>query len=375
MPFLVSEFDIVRLKPADREDDTRLKISAFSMALGFHVLLCLVFAFFIAVGGRPGVPTFLARLPEKISDPANRPDAKKFDPSQQDTMEDLAFKPVEMAMNAPDPAAKPASTFDPISSGGIFGAGTSFSPDAAGSAVTFFGTKARGNRVAFVVDFSTSMHGEKDTLMRNELKKSLIGLPKDVEYTLIFFAGPAWFAGQIPPSDSSMLAGGFGMTIPDGNNSHIWYEGWSEEERHSGERRTALFHYAEGEAKLPRGSYLKASEENIRKSLEQVRATPLVFGTDWRWPLKMAMMMEPDTIYFMTDGAFQVGRGVTNAQMIEELLAFNQQHGRARINTVCMKVLMARAELEQLASSSGGKFTLVREDGSIVSGAALDKEP
>lgn len=371
LPVTISEFDTELIRAAEKEDSTRQKISAFSVAIVFHVLLCLYFAFFFAFGMRPGVPTFLARLPEKISDPANRPDAKKIEPSK--LADEIEFKQVSMAMNAPDPHHKPVNPFDPISSGDVFGSGMSFSPDAAGKAVTFFGTRARADRVVFVVDFSTSMYGDKDALMRNELKKSLIGLPKEVEYALIFFAGPAWFAGQMPPVDSTQLADGFGMAIQDGGKTYTWYEGWSEQERHSGERRTALFHYSGGESKLPQGKYLKASEDNIRKSLEQVRTTPLVFGTDWRWPLKMAMSMDPDTIYFMTDGSFRVGRGATNEQMIDELLAFNLQHGRARINTVCMKVLMARKELEQLANRTGGKFTLVRDDGSIVSGAALNK--
>ena len=116
---------------------------------------------------------------------------------------------------------------------------------------------------------------------------------------------------------------------------------------------------------------MRASGINVRNSLQLIEKTPLVFGTDWRWPLMMAMNMKPDVIYFMTDGAFGVGRGITKKEMINNLLAYNRSHSNAKINTICMQVLTARIELEQLSQGSGGEFTLVRGDGSVVRGIDL----
>ena len=45
--------------------------------------------------------------------------------------------------------------------------------------------------------------------------------------------------------------------------------------------------------------------------------------------------------------------------MIQDLLEYNRKRGNARINTICMMVLQARQELEQLARESG--FCLAAE--------------
>ena len=59
--------------------------------------------------------------------------------------------------------------------------------------------------------------------------------------------------------------------------------------------------------------------------------------------------------------------------MIESLLEYNRKHSNARINTICMMILQAREELELLADSTRGEFTLVLEDGEVLRGGALDK--
>jgi len=228
--------------------------------------------------------------------------------------------------------------------------------------VSFFGSKTRARRVVFVVDFSASMIGAKEKLMRQELAKSVKALPESLEFALIFFSGPAWYAGQ--SVGSAQLMGKFvGNTVTDGQNRYVWYEGWDEKGRHSGSNKTALHHFSEGDQRLPRGKYLRASAINIRNTIKVIEATPLVFGTDWRWPLMMAMNMQPDVIYFMTDGAFGVGRGATKKNMITNLLEYNRSHSNAKINTICMQVLTARIELEQLAHGSEGEFTLIKAGG------------
>jgi hypothetical protein len=194
-----------------------------------------------------------------------------------------------------------------------------------------------------------------------------------VEYALIFFGGPAWFAGQ-KPGESGLEGQWEANVVQDGSRRYVWYEGWSEKERHGGSRTSALYHYSLGEQNLPAGRYRKATESNLRQTVKHIEQTPLVFGTDWRWGLKMAMNMKPDNIFFMTDGAFGTGPGVTKEDMIRDLLDYNRKRGNSRINTVCMMVLQARKELEQLARESKGEFSLVLQDGSVVRGSDLDKQ-
>ena len=86
----------------------------------------------------------------------------------------------------------------------------------------------------------------------------------------------------------------------------------------------------------------------------------------------MAMNMEPDTIFFMTDGAFGTAKGVSKKEMIDDLLSYNRKKSKAKINTVCMMVLNARTELEQLADGTRGEFSLVEADGTVLRGRDLD---
>jgi len=67
-----------------------------------------------------------------------------------------------------------------------------------GSETSFFGSDIKGSRIAFVIDYSASMRAKgREPLMRSELKKSVEGLKGGkADFSLIFFAGPAWKAGD-----------------------------------------------------------------------------------------------------------------------------------------------------------------------------------
>jgi hypothetical protein len=189
------------------------------------------------------------------------------------------------------------------------------------------------------------------------------------------FSGPAWYAGGEVDRGGDKKDKYYNDLVTDGGKKFKWYAGWNEKGRKKpGPSGGSLFHYSEGDdEKLPTAEYIDGTRANIRKSLRHIEKTPLSWGTDWRSPLKMAMNMEPDTIYFMTDGAFGTAKGVSKKAMIDDLLAYNRKHGKAKINTICMMVLQARKELEQLAEGSRGEFTLVNQDGTEVRGKDLDK--
>lgn len=358
-------------KPKAKAPDDREKIRALITAVVVHVIMLIAFAWVIVSAAPENPPLIKAVSVHSLDeDSLSKQRAKKMQSEVLKTADSRVAVNLDSlsSIAAPEFDAQ-IDSFGPVGLGN-YGRSMSFKKGSGGGEVSFFGSKTRARRVVFVVDFSASMIGPKEKLMRQELSKSVKGLPESVEYALIFFSGPAWYAGQ-EVGHAEKIGKFVGNTVTDGRNRYIWYEGWDEEGRHTGANKTALHHFADGAGRLPMGKYMRASGINIRNSLQLIEKTPLVFGTDWRWPLMMAMNMKPDLIYFMTDGAFGVGRGITKKEMINNLLAYNRSHGNAKINTICMQVLTARIELEQLAQGSAGEFTLVRGDGTVVKGVDL----
>lgn len=365
-----------KIQAARKASDAREKISAIAIAVLLHVVLIIAFIYAVVSMPRPNPPQISANAVANVD--AEQMEQREIKKVKRAPVQTASAQMQVTTVTAASAVSMPEiqttlSTFDPIGTGDSFGASMSFDMGEDGGMVSFFGAKSISKKVVFVVDYSASMGGAKDKLMRKELAKSIEALPNGVQYQLILFSGPAWYAGQETSRAAKYKDGNMAHIVKDGREEYVWYEGWSEKERHDGDGRSALYHYSGGEEKLPEGKYITATRANIRKTIRQIEETPLSFGTDWRWPLMMAMNMEPDTIYFMTDGAFGTGKGFSKKEMLDELLAYNQKKGRARINTICMMVLQARTELEQLADGSRGEFTLVLEDGTVVRGKELDK--
>lgn len=371
--FFVSEVGVTHAQ--EKTSDTREKISAAAIALVAHLVAGVLLAFLVISQPRSAPPQLVASA--EVTAERNELDHARVEKVQPMPVQMASARMEVVSANAFSAVAMPRLdtpeiAVDPLGMGAGFGPSMSFGMGKNGGSVSFFGARSVSKKVIFVVDYSASMGGAKDALMRKELTRSLESLPNGVQYQVIFFAGPAWYAGQTVGA-SQMHEKFVAKIVKDGPREHVWYEGWDESERHTGNRTSALYHYAEGKDKLPRANYLTASRSTLRKTVEQVNQTDLVFGTDWRWPLMMAMNLRPDTIYFMTDGAFGTGRGVSKKEMIDELLEHNRRNGNARINTICMMILNAREELEQLASGSRGEFTLVLEDGTVARGSQLDR--
>ncbi len=243
-------------------------------------------------------------------------------------------------------------TFDPLGMGDSFGPSMSFAGEDGGSMVSFFGSKTSATKVVFVVDASASMkrtgkNGRtKFSLMQEELTRTVKSLPPGVEFQILFFSGPSWFIGEWDkkktPKDWSKHAGG----------GNYWeYMGGDPE-------------------KWPSVKYHKATPSTVRRIADMIQKTPMVTGTDWRDPLKMAMNMEPDVIYFMTDGA--VGKHPEKKPVVDDVLDFNRIKGKAKINSICFMVLQAYENLKELADKTQGEFTLVTEDGQILRGRDVE---
>ena len=374
--FIVGDGEMVHAH--DREPDAKQKVSAIAVAVLVHVVLIVLLGLVGLAMPRPKPPQITANAVANLDE--NVLEQEEIKKVKRAPVQTAAAQMQVTTVTGASQVTMPEittnlTTFDPIGAGENFGTSMSFDMGEDGGMVSFFGAKSVSKKVVFVVDYSASMGGAKDKLMRKELTKSIEALPNGVQYQLILFSGPAWFAGQETSKAKKFEDGNIAHIVKDGRDEFVWYEGWDKDHRHNGNKRSALYHYSEGDDidDLPTAEYITATRTKIRKTLDHVKETPLSFGTDWRWPLMMAIAMEPDTIFFMTDGAFGTGKGVSKKDMIDDLLALNRRGSKAKINTICMMVLNARTELEQLADSTRGEFTLVLEDGTVVRGKELDK--
>lgn len=236
--------------------------------------------------------------------------------------------------------------------------------------VSFFGSTAASNKVVFVVDASLSMKatgsGGKVTkvdLMKKELIKTVGLLPEGVDFQILFFSGPSWFLDLTPLKNDPNPQ----IAIQKYNQQLVRQvkKDWAGQGAHDWEFKGGQ------PSDWPDQKYIRSTPSNRRLAIEMIKGTPLMLGTDWRDPLKMAMKMKPDTIYFMTDGA--VAKHPTKKPVVDDVLDFNRKNSKATINTVCMMVLKASEQLQELASKTKGEFVLVKEDGTSVTGSELKR--
>ncbi|MFC5049620.1 hypothetical protein ACFPK9_03170 [Rubritalea spongiae] len=247
-------------------------------------------------------------------------------------------------VSVPNPVSDVEAPSLDFSAGDDFGEGfdgAGWGEGAGAAAASFFGQKVEAQRIAYVIDYSMSMKGKgRDELMRKELTKAIKELPSSMDYQMIYFAGPAWVAGEKLDVKSRKA----GVITADGGRKYDYGPG--EDDWRS---RSAM----------KRAQWLKASSDNVANSLKHVKNTPLIFGTAWEVPLEMALSMEPapDVIYFMTDG---VGGDVN--KVANEMSAKAKELG-TKINTIAMMEPSAQGALTILAKNTGGAFTIVEADG------------
>ncbi|MFK7910770.1 MAG: vWA domain-containing protein [Akkermansiaceae bacterium] len=223
-----------------------------------------------------------------------------------------------------------------------------------GSGTTFFGTKLTGERILYVIDYSGSMSGIKDKLMRKELADSVYKLPHDKKYQMIFFAGPAWVAGnsvKMEGKQSAVISGKGGHKFKwiSGGGAHNWKP--------------------EGKTQTP--EWIDATDKEIKASKKIINTDRLVWGTVWDNPLEMAFRMDPlpNVIIFMTDGS----TGNEAMRVADEYSKLAKRKG-VIINTISLMEPRAAEAMEKLAKGSGGKFSLVDENGKKTQGKQAAKK-
>jgi hypothetical protein len=224
--------------------------------------------------------------------------------------------------------------------GGGWGDGNGFGK---GGGATFFNQSVKAERIAYVIDYSGSMGGEKNTLMRSELTKSVGGLKAGTKFQMIFFAGPAWVAGSV-----ATAKGGTGLVKGDGKKEYEWTGKGAHNWQPVGKRQEV--------------EWLDMSAKQMKESLKTIEESKLVWGTDWSNPLEMAFEMDPapQIIFFMTDGS----TGGDMMKLTDDLASKARNKG-IMVNCVALMEPKAEEPMFNLANKTGGVFTIVEKGGKI----------
>ena len=333
---------------AQRRNST---ISSIIIAILVIVLISLVLGIFLLpniIKETPTIVTYAASLNEETEQQSKKVNTqiqrKPSAPSNSMTK--------VIASNSVSPTAIPVPEIDVVTPSADFGDGEDFGggwgdgsvSGTGGGGATFFNQSVKGDRIAYVIDYSASMRGKREELMRDELKKSVSGLQSGMKYQMIFFAGPAWVAGDELKFSDGDEAG------KESNEAEVKT---TEGKKYKLEKK--------GRWQVPsnyKAEWMDASEDNLRASRKIIKDHGLVYGTEWSKPLEMAMDMKPapQIIFFMTDGT----GGTVNK--VKELATMAKRK-KIVINSVAMMMPSAADAMAALAHGTGGVFTIIDEKG------------
>lgn len=229
--------------------------------------------------------------------------------------------------------------------GDDFGDGWGEDDMGTGVSTTFFGQEVKGERILYVIDYSKSMGGQREELMRAELSKSVMQLNAGKQYQMIFFAGPAWVACKKSGGNNSVFT-----ATTDGGEVYKW------------EAKGGI-HSWEPVGERQKAAWLDATDSNVFQSEAIIKESKLIIGTHWDPPMAMAFEMDPlpNIIVFMTDGSapgdpVEVAKGIASRAKKEGIV----------INTIALMEPKAAEAMETLAEKTGGVFSLINENGEKV---------
>ena len=301
------------------------------------------------------IPSFFTKSPTLVTYDDSRIDEEQFDHREVNTQvqrqpsaPSSAIAKV-IASTAPSPIAVPVPelTHDPslaFGDGDDFGTGWGSGDGFGAGGTSFFGQAVRAERIAYVIDFSSSMGSEgRADLMRRELTKSLGNITHGTRYGVICFSCIAWEAGDNVNLDRKR---GHAVVKGEGGRRFEWKDlggkqGWKQ-------------------AGIPqRADWLIASQDQLARSKKIVKGAPLSSGTAWDKGLNMALDMTPlpQVVYFMTDGVAS-GSGA----WARELGGKARSKG-VRINCIALMEPRAHDDMNELAKLTGGQFTIVTKGG------------
>ncbi len=332
-------------RPAERHEGS-LKASSLTVSILLHAALLVVLAFVTMVGVKEEPPE-LTVLSAGLTNPAPKIDKKIFDKTQR-TKPSSSSKAARLIVATDvSPVAIPMIETDnltpTIGSGVEFGTGLGIGGGGDGIGANFFGSTSKGRRFAFIIDVSLSLSDVQFKMIKDELTKSLKRLPSSVQYQVIFFSGPAWFAEADYDEGRKQ--------VTHGGKRYQWIKGVDN------------YNFEpEDVSRLYAGKWIPATKTNLTRTMSRIEKVKRSLGTDWKWPLDLALRMtpKPDIVYFLTDGSMQGGD-----QKVDEAVRLNQRipGPKAKINSISMMEPRAIEDLAEMAERTGGEFTIVEQDG------------
>ena len=337
-------------RPGTERQDGVAKGSAVGIAILVHVLILFLLTLIVLQTMKDDAPELVVEssnveAPVKV-DPKRFSKAAKPEPSAPSLAKAMVVATM-MPSAVSVPEVEDTNQFE-FGMGDAFGAGLGIGTGGSGGGgVGFFGSRSTANRVIFIVDVSASLSEKQFSMIKRELTKSLDRLAPNIQYQVLFFAGPAWFA-----EDEFVKKSQRRFTLKNGRDEYIW------------DTTGGAHNYEVKNRKgLPVAKWRSASKANIHKTNKQIEKVRKIYGTDWEWPLKIALQQmdpKPDVVYFLTDGVTGDGE-----KTLDEIAKINRGQGKkAKINTIAMMQPRAASLLRKLAKDAGGQFTIVHEDGS-----------
>ena len=116
------------------------------------------------------------------------------------------------------------------------------------------------------------------------------------------------------------------------------------------EQRFYIIFFNDGPIRMPAPTLQAAVPRNKRRFLEWMAKQKAVGQTDPRGAMKYALALQPDVIYFLTDGAFAF-------KMKRDLL--NIRQSRVAIHTFAFSNRTGEDVMKQIAKQNGGKYHFV----------------
>lgn len=208
----------------------------------------------------------------------------------------VGFTQVEEAplRPAPEPAEVPKTSAPAGGSAGRAGGGGGGS-----GAATFMGVEGRGKRIAFVIDRSGSMaSGNRFAHARYELKRSIRALSAD----------------------------------------HFFF----------------VFFFNEGSLPMPASTLVSATTANKERYSRWIDQQQIMGGTDPTEAMLHALSLQPETIFLMSDGIFDIAAA-------DRIRAANR-HGCV-INTIAFHDPSGEVVLQRIARENGGTYRFVPPPG------------
>jgi len=347
----------------------KIGLRTLGMSVGVHMFLLLIAAFigvsqmtssqvdFLPGGSSPQSQAASEALTHKVQTKKN-PWLKAKPVQRKITVQSLSanvvlpeMAPMDMTelskiTNRMDLSKAPTSgSSQPMGLGGAgggLGAGIG-----RGGKFNFIGQTATGRRVVFVVDVSGSMSqrlkGENQQmsrfdLLKKELIKAVKQIPMGTAYQVIYFSDFAWPHNEVDSRNSTAMEK-FRWVVTSQDYKQV---------------------------KIPTFKYIQATPFSIQDSVNIIQGSENPGGTNWGSGLLMALNAnpKPDVIFFMTDGNRSDEMGwidVVNAENKRKL-------PMAAIHTSVIAQTDAAREMDALARSNNGTFTVITDEGRVIKG-------